>query len=286
MWQMLASCVSRKPAKRPNRIAIADSKKLYSSQKSNGLEHLERGILTMLACMDHRPTSLRAMLPVVAPSCVDFLAPYAWYGDDLPLPHCVSPTSVALCANAMGMRLAQTGIGRPLGMRAEVVLEGEYNRLVTATDNKSVTLFDVAARLLVYLWNLLPDKDIRIYVDRQGGRMRYLPGLQRIFPDCQFKIIDETDRVSAYRIQDGRRTGEVWFMVEGEDQHMPIALASMLSKYLRELFMTVFNLFWRKHLPTIAPTAGYYGDGNRFFDEIQPAIRQLGLDAGMLYRCR
>ena len=60
----------------------------------------------------------------------------------------------------------------------------------------------------------------------------------------------------------------------------------MLSKYLRELFMTLFNRFWTRQLPDLAPTAGYYVDGKRFYREITPAVRKLGVSEQMLYRCR
>ena len=67
MWQLLSSAVSRKPAKRPTRIAIADSKKLYNRQKDDGLVHLERGVLTMLACLQPAIANLNELLQAVSP---------------------------------------------------------------------------------------------------------------------------------------------------------------------------------------------------------------------------
>jgi hypothetical protein len=65
-----------------------------------------------------------------------------------------------------------------------------------------------------------------------------------------------------------------------------VALASMTCKYLRELFMTAFNRYWAALVPGIKPTAGYYGDGQRFFEEIQPAIRNMGVDQQAIFRSR
>ena len=287
MWQLLSSCVSRKAPRRATRIPIADSKKLYSSQKENGIEHLERGVLTMLATMDKFVTCLADLLRHVSPATLGCIHRYPWYNQEsLDLPRRAGATGISLCANALGFQMDQVGMSRPLAMRSEVILEGEYNSLIQATDNKSVTLFDVTSRLLSELWNLSAGQDMKVFVDRQGGRMRYLPSLQRIFEGCQFKVLDESDRASAYRIQDGRRTVEIYFLVEAEDQHLPVALASMLSKYLRELFMELFNRFWGRICPQIAPTAGYHTDGNRFYREIQPQVKQMGLDESMLYRSR
>ena len=50
---------------------------------------------------------------------------------------------------------------------------------------------------------------------------------------------------------------------------MPVALASMISKYTREALMSRFNTWWQTHLPALAPTAGYYSDGVRFIEQQQ-----------------
>ncbi len=76
------------------------------------------------------------------------------------------------------------------------------------------------------------------------------------------------------------------FVQEGEKHHMSIALASIYSKYIRELFMRAFNAFWRKHVPTVSETAGYYTDGQRFLREIEAAITRLGVDRNQLVRAR
>jgi hypothetical protein len=60
----------------------------------------------------------------------------------------------------------------------------------------------------------------------------------------------------------------------------------MASKYLRELFMRIYNSYWSQHVPDLAPTAGYYTDGRRFFQDIQPAVRKMGIDEQTLYRFR
>ena len=60
----------------------------------------------------------------------------------------------------------------------------------------------------------------------------------------------------------------------------------MASKYLRELFMLLLNRFWAGHVQDLASTEGYYQDGRRFFQDIAPAAQKLGVDRGLLYRCR
>jgi ribonuclease HII len=286
MWRLLSGTVSKTPSRRKSFVVIGDSKRLYSRQRDRALEHLERGVLGILGAMEYQPSSLRQLLSMLAAGSMKELPHYPWYAeDDLPLPHCIDNTDVALSANALAVHMARAGI-RPLCMRAEVVLPGEFNRIVEAVDNKSVMLFDVTCRLLSHLWATMPGQEVRIHVDRQGGRMHYLQGLQRIFDGCQFKIVEETETISVYRIQSGQRQAEISFTVSAEDRHLPVALASMLSKYLRELFMELFNRFWSLHVPQIEPTAGYHVDGKRFYEEVRPLVQHLGVDEKLVYRLR
>jgi ribonuclease HII len=76
----------------------------------------------------------------------------------------------------------------------------------------------------------------------------------------------------------------VTFMVQAEEKHMPVALASMVSKYTRELLMARFNDFFRRHWPQIKPTAGYSTDGRRFIRDVQPLLGQINLHPRELCR--
>ena len=286
MWLLLAGAVAQSLAKRRSRIAVADSKRLYGGQQRGDLQHLERGVLAMLATRQHAPSSLGELLGILAPWALERSRAYPWYAHaDLPLPQSISATDAALSGNSLSVEMSRAGL-RLESMRAESLFEGEYNRFVQATRNKSATLFDVTSRLLMYVWRDFPGRSVRIYVDRQGGRKQYLPALQRVFEGCSFKVLDEGGLVSAYRLRSADRSAEIHFITGGEDRQMSVALASMISKYLRELFMLLLNRFWAQHVPGLVPTGGYYTDGQRFFRDIQPAFRRLGLDEQMLLRCR
>jgi ribonuclease HII len=299
LWELLGGAVTRKPRKRAGGLAIGDSKELFHRQHPKALEHLERGVLAMLATRDAHPQSLRELLALLAPRAVAALEEYPWYAQsDLPLPRCLSATDVALAGNALAAAMGKAGM-RLETIRAEVVDVAEYNRTVGATRNKSVTLFDVTSRLLVFLWQRLwhqgPPGSVRIHADHQGGRIRYRPGLQRVFADCQFRILDETETSSGYHMADlpaGRgqagsaRSAELFFTVQSDSRHLPVALASMVCKYIRELLMELFNAFWARHVPDLADTAGYYTDGKRFLTDIAAAVEALGIPRDMLERSR
>ena len=290
LWRLLAGAVARKPARRAGTVAIGDSKRLFHRKRPNALEHLERGVLAVLATRGVRVSCLRQLLGVLSPGAADRLAEYPWYaGADVPLPHCISATDVALAGNALAAAMGNARV-RLAAMRSEVVLVGEYNRTVQATHNKSTTLFDVNSRLFVHLWRELwrsgPPGVVRICVDRHGGRIHYRRALQRVFGRCDFKILGESQTRSGYWISDRRRGMELRFGVDFDRLHLPVALASMTSKYLRELFMELLNRYWAARVAGLAPTAGYYADGKRFLTEIDPALRRLALDRDLLERCR
>lgn len=288
MWRQLAGGVARMPGRRHGAVVVADSKKVYSRKAAKALQHLERAVLGMLATRNRRPAALSGLLACLSPGAVGAAAAYPWYAAaETLLPCCISRTDRILAGNSLSAAMDKAGV-RLQAMRAETLFVGEFNRLVGATRNKATTLLDLTSRLLLYLWRRHPGPGqvMRIYVDRHGGRQRYLRPLQRAFPRLEFAILREDPDASVYRMQSPGRTAELHFSVGGEDKHLPVALASMTGKYLRELFMAMLNSYWAQRVPGIKSTAGYYVDGRRFLRQIRPAVRDLGLDERMLARAR
>src|SRR5205814_286318 len=120
-------------------------------------------------------------------------------------------------------------------------------------------------------------------IDRQGGRIYYAAMLQHACPDGFVEVLDESERCCRYRMQVGRQLH--WtFQVEAESQHFTVALASMISKYVREVLMGQFNRFWQTHVPGLKRTAGYPGDASRFYDEIRPAMQKLQIEERVVWR--
>ena len=91
---------------------------------------------------------------------------------------------------------------------------------------------------------------------------------------------------SDYVLRRGTHWVNITFVEKAEAQCLPVAVASMLSKYLREGLMRRFNGYWTSHLPELVPTAGYYGDGSRFLRDIEQKRRELGVQDDRLVRCR
>ena len=66
----------------------------------------------------------------------------------------------------------------------------------------------------------------------------------------------------------------------------PVAVASMLAKYLREVCMRQFNRYWAGHVPGLKPTAGYPVDAKRFYADIRPAMAKLGVAEAAVWRVK
>jgi hypothetical protein len=60
----------------------------------------------------------------------------------------------------------------------------------------------------------------------------------------------------------------------------------MVSKYVRELAMELFNRFWQTHLPTPKPTHGYPRDAHRFRREVAEVQSRLAFPDDLLWRER
>ena len=288
LWDLLAPAVARKPPRKGKTaaLAIGDSKKLFNRKSPKALRHLERAVLSVLAAGDEHPATLADLLTTITANASRQAAECPWYRPaEVSLPRVLSATDVSLSANSLAVAMRKAGI-RPRGIRAECVFVGEFNRIIRATRNKSTAALGITFRLVEYLWRRLKSGSIHINIDRQGGRMRYLSALERAFERCSFKILSEDPDCSDYEMSDARRTARITFSVGGESAHMPVALASMTAKYLRELFMEMLNKFWSAHVDGLVPTAGYYTDGRRFYGEIQQAMGRLGVDENRVYRCR
>ena len=164
------------------------------------------------------------------------------------------------------------------------VFPARFNRLTSECGNKAEVLSQLTLALLA---RALPDDALPVFVlcDKHGGRNRYGSLLQRQFPDPLIEVHAESLPLSIYRWTDRGRRVEVRFQARGESW-LPAALASMVSKYLRELAMLAFNDFWCGHVPALQRTAGYPGDARRFMDQIADARAVLSIDDDCLWRTR
>ena len=276
LYQLLDDIVSPAPDK--DRIAIADSKLLYKPKQ--GLRHLERGVLSTLAAMGRQATDWQSLIsPPALP----------WYTDyDCPLPIDAETDEVAGLASRFST-VCETANVRLVDMRARLVFPQEFNELTEHYGTKGAALSHVSIGLLKSLLSNLPPSALRpppstrITCDKHGGRNRYAALLQHHFPDDQIEVIEEGRAASRYRWGTSETGTEICFRTKGEAE-LPVALASMMAKYHRELAMRAFNAFWARKIPGLKPTAGYPQDAKRFKKEIAAVQSKLGIEDRVLWR--
>ncbi len=172
-------------------------------------------------------------------------------------------------------------------MWAAVVDERQFNRLVSATGNKAAVLTSITYGHVARLAAAFARRDLVIVVDKQGGQSHYVPAMLRTFPGWKLRVLAESPQESSYMLSmDPQQRVMISFREKSELSSFPTALASMTSKYLRELFMAKFNAWWCGRIPDLKPTAGYYQDGRRWLEAVSAHLAGLGIGQEELTRLR
>jgi ribonuclease HII len=310
-WEILRASVSDKRAALKGRLLIVDSKKAFT--RTIGIKHLRRTVLATLKHLGSEPKNLTELISSLCPDCLEHIAEYPWYkkagdyrlgGDD---------GDIGIAVSMLRADLANQHI-ELLGLKSRCLEVAHYNRMVTAVDNKAKVLFTAVAELMQSAMRDFTNDDLDIVVDRQGGRSHYQRQLQLMFGESQLRIIHEDQDRSSYELTAKNLTAEhaesaernkiktsansavsavkqnrrirVHFVVGADSKFLPVSLASMACKYLREVLVENINNYFLSFNPAIKPTAGYWQDGLRFIEDIKTHIPNLSFNTNQLIRCR
>lgn len=285
LYDWLDEVVCRQPSRKrePSRIPIADSKALY--KPGGGLRSLEYGILSTLATIGVKPDTWRGLWRSIAADAQRSMPAIPWYdGFDRDLPADADANRLEHLSERFQRRMSEIGV-RLVAVCSDAVFPERFNDLVDQLGSKGTVLSRLTINLVKQLMATLGDQAILVQCDKHGGRNKYGPLLQDAFPDYLVEIRGEGRSQSVYRWGPPQRRVEARFVARGETL-LPSALASMVSKYLRELAMMAFNQFWRKHVPDLRPTAGYPADARRFKADIAACQTRLQIADRMLWRNR
>ncbi len=287
IWRLLRPVVRRHKHRDDGRILIEDSKLVYAP--AHGLKNLERGVLATLWNEAAHETNgsdlhLHGWIERFAPPALVHLRDECWYHGRTPMPVHVDAAELRHAAQRFHKTCAALSVAWGPA-RVVIVCPPRFNAILERGRSKSLVLLLALAELLHHHAMADGDADtVRVFVDKHGGRNRYEDLLREAVPSGCVEVKQEGADCSAYRIACPRRVIDIQFQPRCESCHLPVALASMLAKYVRELLMLEFNHYWRQHLPDLEPTAGYPGDATRFMDAIRPIATHLGIEERALWR--
>ena len=286
LWQILKRSVSTRRKHLAGRLLIADSKKAYT--KSLGIKHLQRTVLSCLRCLGKEPRTLTELLGLLCPDSVGRLSGYPWYKGAGGQVIAADEGDMNIASEVLADDLASNGI-ELLGLKSECLDVAYYNRMVGAVKNKGRVLFSATAGLIKDAFDNFSGDDLQIMVDKQGGRVRYRRNLQLMFPDMELKILREGAAISSYELvgRGGKeRVMRLHFVVGADGKYLPVSLASMVSKYVRELLVFNINRYFVGLHAELRPTAGYWKDGLRFIKDVKVNLPDVEFDREKLVRCR
>jgi ribonuclease HII len=161
-----------------------------------------------------------------------------------------------------------------------------YNKQVSLVKNKSKVLFSAIAELMYQIIKDSTDQKIHFLVDHQGGRTHYAGELLKLFAPDDITILAESAELSSYKLEFDKKCVNMTFLVKADLNHFAPALASMTSKYLREIMIHKLNTHFAGLDSTIKPTAGYWSDGKRFLSDLETKLAHIKIDKNILVRSR
>jgi hypothetical protein len=161
----------------------------------------------------------------------------------------------------------------PLGVKAFSICPGIFNqKLALPENNKFKYDFELMLELILKFAKEYPDRPLLALCGKVGGTKRYLPWFYDLGYE-NLQIIKEDSEQSSYKLG---KLIEISFIKNGDDSHLPISVASMIGKYLRELAMEQLN---DKLGPVTRKTSGYHNKVTvQFIKETQVTRRRIGLD--------
>ena len=124
-------------------------------------------------------------------------------------------------------------------------------------------------------------EDLHAVCGMVGGIRNYTDKL-RHFPRADVTPRRAPTGTLAY---DVKGVGQVRFEIDADENHFPVALASMIGKYLRELWMLRHNRFYQARDPELLDVSGYHDPVTRRFIRASETLRKaLGVEDACFIR--
>lgn len=163
--------------------------------------------------------------------------------------------------------LAHAGV-QVLRAQSAVACAGALNTRLRAGQSRVEVDLELMERLVLDA-RRHADGDVRAICGMVGGIRNYREKMRHL----------SRHAVTAARASQGTlafevaEVGHVRFEIDADARHLPVALASMIGKYVRELWMTRQNRFYRERDPSLREVSGYHDPHTRGFVAQSSALR-------------
>jgi hypothetical protein len=175
--------------------------------------------------------------------------------------------------------LVKAGL-RPVHVRSATSCTGDLNRRLRLGQSRVEVDLELMERLVLDA-RARTTGVLRAVCGMVGGIRNY-PARMRHFPRAGLTPVRATGGTLAYEV-DG--VGHVRFEIDADARHLPVALASMVGKYVRELWMERQNRFYRGHDDSLSDVSGYHDPVTaRFVAASAPLRLSLAIDDACFLR--
>ncbi len=164
--------------------------------------------------------------------------------------------------------LLKIGI-EPVSAAIEIVFPPRFNRLLDQLDNKA--LLDLL--IFMEVINRLSRGGEVAFLGKIGGTVKYTEFLKKAGVEI-IETLREERGISSYRVYFGEKEVSLHFLMEGDEIYLPIAMASILGKYVRELYMFLLSCAVGKK-EKIPWASGYRHDA-KTYELLQLVEKKMG----------
>lgn len=253
---------------------------LTDSKETGGFGRMaftESVALALLALTGTRPHDADALLERVWPGATSVLRPCC--PDDGTAAQCWG-VNLSLPVFGGDPALGQDRIDRLIGrsalelvdVRSRLACAGVLNAKYDSGTNK----LDVDLEMF---------EDLIAAMHRSyGGPLLVVCGMIGGIRDYASRFRRVSGPVTMLRGRHGQRRyaipelGEVRFEVDADARHLPVALASIVGKYVREVSMLRIGQFYRRSVPDLRLASGYHDPvTHRFIQQTRAPRRRLGI---------
>jgi ribonuclease HII len=243
------------------RMALAESLALGALESLHGAAPGDAETLLGSLSLD-APTSLRAPCPEASlPQCWSAAITLPCFGGD-----------VVSGRRALGA-LATRGV-RLVRVKSALACTRVLNDRLARGQSRVEVDLELMERLVLDA-RAAHTGDIHAVCGMVGGIRNYVEKLRHIARD-KVRARRATLGTLAF---DMEGIGHVRFEIDADQRHLPVALASMIGKYVRELWMLRHNSFYRRFDANLLEVSGYHDPvTRRFIAETALLRKRLGVE--------